>query len=129
MAMASNNQTARILADLTQRAQQQSAPAPSNARANNIDNLDWQDYDPAELPAELRAMYDDRREAMRLARELEAKFEDAFNATLRQLKLIPIDETMLVSYRYGKFRCATVKTAAIERKAAKPTAVFGFKRG
>lgn len=125
MAMASNT-TARILADLTQRAATQSAPAASKV---NPDDLDWQDYDPAELPGDIKSMYDNRREAMILARELEKKFEDAFNDRLRQHKLMAKDETMLVSYRYGKFRCAVVKTASIERKTAKPTAVFGFNRG
>ena len=127
MAMASPGTSSRILADLTQR-MQQSAPATSGKI--DTDNLDWQDYSADELPNDLRQMYDDRLAAQRLARELEAKFETAFNDRLRQHKLIPADETMLVSYRFGKFRCATVKTSALARKGtAKPTAVFGFKRG
>ena len=114
--------TARILADLSQK-----AVTPQRAPSN--DELEWTDCDADSLPPDLRQAYDDRAAAMRLARELESKFETALNDRLRGAKLIGVDDTMLCSYRFGKLRCAVTKTATLARPAkAKSEQMFGFKR-
>lgn len=119
----SPNATSRILADLSAKAQSNAPKQPA------VDDLEWIDYDASSLPDDLQTMYADRAAAMRLARELEDKFETALNDRLRQHKLIAGDETMLASYRFGKLRCAVAKTATLQRKtAAKSANVFGFKR-
>lgn len=116
--------TSRILADLTQR-----NPTTRRQVDENDESLEWKEYDPKELPDDLRQMNDDRREANRLAGELAARFKDEINKRLRAHKAIGADQTMLFSFKYGKLRGAVIDTADVRQpKTKKPAAVFGFKR-
>lgn len=76
------------------------------AKKEDGPKLDWQDVAEDTIKGAAKKALDDLREARKVVKEKQAKFEEAFLAEARKGKKLPDGKTLRFSYNFGRIGVA-----------------------
>ena len=93
--------------------------------AKETTKLNWNSYEPAELPKDLEKMYGEMVEARESFSKKQERYHAAFIEHGRKTDTIDTDETFKFSYRFGP----SVAISPLEEPKAKAKAKKGFTFG